>query len=114
MCQKWKACINCNKKDKRENKQARSSYNTHSDIEKNIVEGVNDNENVEPGEIEKGDKILESKSQKDKIQVLPISKVKGDGNCLFRSLALAIFKTEEKHAGIRKQMVERPRSEKEI
>ena len=57
-----KACTNCNKKDKCENRQDRSSDNTHSDIENNIVEGVKDNENVEPSEIE----LLESKSQKDK------------------------------------------------
>ena len=90
-----KACTNCNKKDKCENRRDRSSDNTHSDIENNIVEGVKDNENVEPSKIEKGDKLLESKSQKDKIQIVSISNVKGDGNCLFRSLSFAIFKTEK-------------------
>ena len=69
-------------------------------------------EYVEPSEIEKGDKLLESKSQKDKIQTLSISNVKGDGNCLFCSLSLAIFKTEEKHAEIRKQIVERLKNQK--
>ena len=107
-----KACTSCNKKDKCENRQDRSSDNTHSDIENNIVEGVKDNENVEPGEMEKGDELLESKSQKDKIQILSISDVKGDGNCLFCTLSLAIFKTEEKHAEIRKQIVERLKNQK--
>ena len=66
------------------------------------MEGVKDNENVEPSEVEKGDKLLESKSQKGKIQVLSILNVKGDGNCLLRSLSLVIFKTEEKHTVIKK------------
>ena len=77
-----------------------------------MVEGVKDNENVEPSEVEKRDKLLESKSQKVKIQILSISNVKGDGNCLFRSLSLAIFKTEEKHVEIRKQIVERLKNQK--
>ena len=107
-----KLCTNCNKGDQCENRQDRRSYNTNSDVEKNIVEGVKDNENIEPGEIEKGEKPLESKSQKGKIQVLSISYAKGDGNCLFRSLSLAIHETEEKHAEIRKQIVERLRNQK--
>ena len=73
---------------------------------------MKDNENVELAEIEKGDKLLESKSQKDKIQILSISNVKGDWNCLFRSLSLAIFKTEEKHTEIRKEIVERLKNQK--
>ena len=48
-----------------ENRQDRSSYNTRSDVENNIVEGVKDNENVEPGDIEKGNKLLENQSQTD-------------------------------------------------
>ena len=88
-------------------------YTSYSRESKNIVEGMKDNENVEePSEIEKGDKLLESKSQKDKIQILSTSNDKGDGNCLFCSLSLAIFKTEEKHAEIKKQIVERLKNQK--
>ena len=61
-----KACTNCIKRTSLRTDRTEVLI-THSAKEKHIVEGMKDNENVEPGEIENWDKLLQSKSQKDKI-----------------------------------------------
>ena len=82
MDKKRKIFVNCNKKEKSENRQDISAYTILGDRGKNMV-SVKDTDNVDNGKMEKGHKPSQNEVQKGKLQVSFIWGFKGMGIVFF-------------------------------